>query len=404
MHERQLRGAFAMYGADHVEIEPGVTFEAQRHDARALRGRWHHIRHVEQVRPHRRNADHHVGAGPGRQRDDADTVGDIGQVQQQEIGPAPGSDVRVLVSHECGYSAREAAQNASSYRQHSATTRGIVLDELLPTGGGGVCDAIGERHIEVGVGAVAGHGYITAYCAGRRERQLDNVRAVRKFYAVLGPFEPSGVVLGHPELERPVLVLGFEARLDIAEDEHALEPGALQPGEVVHQRPFDTEKASRDTAKEARHSCRAYRPVEKVSRASGANAAHAALYLRLRGPFWFKLAGARDEAGWRAHRHPMWTLYFAIWIARVAYSKDARVIHAQTKRSLVAAWLAARVLRRPVLATIRDLGLACPLGSCALIEPWTTFDCWTAQYVRKCIPFQLDHYHRRAGRARRARL
>ena len=124
----------------------------------------------------------------------------------------------------------------------------------------------------------------------------------------------------------------------------------------------------------------------------------------VRVPFWFKLAGARDEAGWRAHRHPMWTLYFAIWIARVAYSKDARVIHAQTKRSLVAAWLAARVLRRPVLATIRDLGLACPLGSCALIEPWTTFDCSTAQYVRKCIPFQLDHYHRRAGRARRARL
>lgn len=124
----------------------------------------------------------------------------------------------------------------------------------------------------------------------------------------------------------------------------------------------------------------------------------------VRVPFPFKLPGPHDLAGWRAHRHPLWTLYFAIWIARVAYVKDARVIHAQTKRALVAAWLAARVLRRPVLATIRDLGLACPLGSCALIEPWTTLDCSTAQYVGKCVPFQLEHYHRRAGRARRGGL
>ena len=124
----------------------------------------------------------------------------------------------------------------------------------------------------------------------------------------------------------------------------------------------------------------------------------------IRVPFPFKLSGSSDLARGPAHRHPLWTLYFAFWIARVAFSKDARLIHAQTKRALVAAWLAARVLGRPVLATVRDLGLACPLGSCALIEPWTTFDCSTAQYVGKCIPFQLDHYHRRVGATRRGRL
>jgi glycosyltransferase involved in cell wall biosynthesis len=124
----------------------------------------------------------------------------------------------------------------------------------------------------------------------------------------------------------------------------------------------------------------------------------------IRVPFPLKLGLGQVEADWRAHRHPLWTLYFATRIARVARTQDARVIHAQGKRALVSGWLAARALRRPVLATVRDLGLACPLGSCALFEPWTTFDCSIGQYVSKCIGFQLAHYHPRAGRARRVGL
>jgi glycosyltransferase involved in cell wall biosynthesis len=38
------------------------------------------------------------------------------------------------------------------------------------------------------------------------------------------------------------------------------------------------------------------------------------------------------------------------------------------------------------------MGPLCPLGMCTLFEPWTTFDCSTAQYVGKCVPFFLRHY------------
>lgn len=124
----------------------------------------------------------------------------------------------------------------------------------------------------------------------------------------------------------------------------------------------------------------------------------------IRVPFPLRLPRGQEEAGWLANRHPLWTLYFAFWIGRVARAEDARVIHAQGKRSLVAAWLAARLLGRPVLTTIRDLGLACPLGSCALFEPWTTFDCSTRQYLGKCVPFQLENYHHGASVVRRGGL
>jgi glycosyltransferase involved in cell wall biosynthesis len=104
------------------------------------------------------------------------------------------------------------------------------------------------------------------------------------------------------------------------------------------------------------------------------------------------------------HRNPLWNLYFAACIALIAYRRNARAIHAQGKAALVPARRAARLLRRPVLMTIRDLGLVCPLGFCTLFEPWETFDCSFRQYTAKCVAFSLEHYHPRAGRGRRAWL
>ena len=124
----------------------------------------------------------------------------------------------------------------------------------------------------------------------------------------------------------------------------------------------------------------------------------------VRVPFPFKRASGQREVPRLVHQNPIWDLYFAACVVCVAYSEDARVIHAQGKGALVASWIAARMLGRPVLATVRDLGLVCPLGLCTLFEPWETFDCSTRQYVRKCVPFHLKHYHGRAGRGRRAWL
>jgi glycosyltransferase involved in cell wall biosynthesis len=105
-----------------------------------------------------------------------------------------------------------------------------------------------------------------------------------------------------------------------------------------------------------------------------------------------------------AHRNPLWNLYFTACVAWIAYSRSARAIHAQGKGALVAARRAARLLGRPALATIRDLGLMCPLGFCTLFETWETFDCSFRQYTGKCVRFSLAHYHRHASRGRRAWL
>jgi glycosyltransferase involved in cell wall biosynthesis len=122
----------------------------------------------------------------------------------------------------------------------------------------------------------------------------------------------------------------------------------------------------------------------------------------VRVPFPVKLRHGQGDAGWAAHRNPAFHAYFAWQLARVARDQDADVIHAQGKGVLVAASIAGAVGRRPVLATIRDTGLLCPLGMCPLFEPGPTFDCSTSQYVRRCAPFFLEHYVAGAGPLRRA--
>lgn len=124
----------------------------------------------------------------------------------------------------------------------------------------------------------------------------------------------------------------------------------------------------------------------------------------VRVPFPQRLAPGQRETAWLAHRNPLFALYFAWQIARVARREGVGVIHAQQKGALVAAWLAGRRLGLPVVATVRDTGLLCPLGLCPIFEAWETFDCSVRQYSRRCVPFFLEHYHRGAGPARRLRL
>lgn len=112
----------------------------------------------------------------------------------------------------------------------------------------------------------------------------------------------------------------------------------------------------------------------------------------IRVPFPVKLRPGQGEARWGVHRNPLFHLYFAWQVRRAARAARAEIIHAQGKAALVAAWLAGRALGRPVVVTIRDLGLLCPLGHCTVFEPWDRFDCSTAQYLGKCVPYHLRHY------------
>ncbi len=124
----------------------------------------------------------------------------------------------------------------------------------------------------------------------------------------------------------------------------------------------------------------------------------------VRVPFPVKLRPGQGEARFLVHRNPLFHLYFAWHVRRAARAADAQIIHAQGKAALVSCWLAGRSLGRPVLATVRDLGLLCPLGHCTVFEPWERFDCTTTQYLGKCLPYHLTHYAAGLGGLGRARV
>jgi glycosyltransferase involved in cell wall biosynthesis len=109
-------------------------------------------------------------------------------------------------------------------------------------------------------------------------------------------------------------------------------------------------------------------------------------------PFPLRLRAGSGEAGWLVHRNPLFHLYFGWQVARIALREQVDLIHVQNTGALVGGWLAARRRRLPLLVTVRDLGPLCPLGMCTLFEPWTTFECTTAQYSGKCVPYFLQHY------------
>jgi len=124
----------------------------------------------------------------------------------------------------------------------------------------------------------------------------------------------------------------------------------------------------------------------------------------VRAPFPVKLRPGQGEARFSVHRNPLFHLYFAWQVRRAARAAGARVIHAQGKGALIGAWLAGRSLGLPVLLTVRDLGLLCPLGHCTLFESWGRFDCSMGQYLGKCVPYHLTHYTAGLGALGRARV
>jgi glycosyltransferase involved in cell wall biosynthesis len=124
----------------------------------------------------------------------------------------------------------------------------------------------------------------------------------------------------------------------------------------------------------------------------------------VRVPFPVTLRPGQGEARFTVHRNPLFHLYFAWQVRRAARAAEAEIIHAQGKAALVGAWLAGRGLGRPVVVTVRDLGLLCPLGHCTVFEPWDRFDCTTRQYLGKCLPYHLAHYATGLGLLGRARV
>ena len=125
----------------------------------------------------------------------------------------------------------------------------------------------------------------------------------------------------------------------------------------------------------------------------------------IRIPFPVKLHPGQGQVRPWLHRSRLYYLYVAWRIWRAARAAGASVIHVQGKAALVPGWLAGRLTGLPVVVTIRDLGLLCPLAMCTLFEkPPESYDCSTRQYLGQCVPYFIDHYEAGAPRGRRLRV
>lgn len=115
----------------------------------------------------------------------------------------------------------------------------------------------------------------------------------------------------------------------------------------------------------------------------------------VRFPFPARLAGRRTlPLRWLAG--PWFYLWSALAITFYAGRFGADVLHAQNKYSLPGSWLAGRLLRRPVLVTVRDTLLACPFGRCFMVYDHVPAGCGHGPLWELCREAHIaDYIHAR---------
>lgn len=124
----------------------------------------------------------------------------------------------------------------------------------------------------------------------------------------------------------------------------------------------------------------------------------------LRFPFWRCLPAGPSLLRQRDLVTPRFHWRVARAVLSVARAVRPHVIHVVEKHSLVGAWLAARWLRVPVVVTLRDYGLLCPIATCLQTHDTVPVDCGSVKLQRECAGWYLDAYHGGASRWRRIAL
>ena len=91
--------------------------------------------------------------------------------------------------------------------------------------------------------------------------------------------------------------------------------------------------------------------------------------------------------------NPLFYFHSARQIERIARREHLDILHAQNKYSLPGAWLAARRLGVPIVYTVRDATMICPLGQCLIKYEPVHPECghWR-HWWRDCRPTYIDNY------------
>ena len=109
-------------------------------------------------------------------------------------------------------------------------------------------------------------------------------------------------------------------------------------------------------------------------------------------PFPGKMKPGQKVMRFRWLANPLFYLWSALQIRKIAKREKLEVLHAQNKYMLPGTWLAARSLGIPVLLTIRDTSLLCPSGMCLHQYDDMPDGCTWSHYTAQCMPEYIERY------------
>lgn len=116
--------------------------------------------------------------------------------------------------------------------------------------------------------------------------------------------------------------------------------------------------------------------------------------------FPVRLSPGRTPAAPRWLANPATYLYAAVAVARAARAEGAEILHAQNKHSLIPAVLAGRLLRRPVVLTLRDGSIIDAAPMCLHHGDRRPPDCGVRKLWRECAEEYVALYASRRSRRR----
>lgn len=110
-----------------------------------------------------------------------------------------------------------------------------------------------------------------------------------------------------------------------------------------------------------------------------------------------RLKGKRNlNLRWLAS--PFFYLWSAFHIWQIGRQCQFDVLHAENKYMIPGAWLAGKLLRRPVVATIRDTLMICPFGRCLMVYDQVPATCGRQEMWQLCRDEHIAVYIRPQNR------
>ncbi|PIS09360.1 hypothetical protein COT75_01640 [Candidatus Beckwithbacteria bacterium CG10_big_fil_rev_8_21_14_0_10_34_10] len=112
----------------------------------------------------------------------------------------------------------------------------------------------------------------------------------------------------------------------------------------------------------------------------------------IRFPFPFKLKNKSQTLPYFLNSQPLYYLYFGFWIVYYSIREKVDLLHLQERFSLPAAVLAKYILRKPLVFTLRNFVLFCPVGTCLQKKSIKRESSSFSHFWNQCVPEYINLY------------